>query len=186
MRAVVLLLLIGLPLLASVSSAQTGQATLSCTPPTQNTDGSPIVGTISYKFYRGTVVGTYPTSQTSATCGTAFTALPAGVNYFVSTVIVGGVESAFSNVASKVVSVAVPLPPGVPLPRSLAGPVFAVQTTDNALVLPQVGDVVAGVVCDPSQIVSQSGNTYMRIQVASVILLPGLGTAGLAVFGACN
>ena len=44
-----------------------GSTALSCTPPTTNTDGSLIIGTISYKFYRGTTLGVYPASQTSAT-----------------------------------------------------------------------------------------------------------------------
>lgn len=168
------------------AEAQTGSATIVCTPPTQNTDGSPIAGTISYVFLRAAAqTGPFTDSRTATGCSYAWTGLAAGTHYFVARATVGGVTSANSNVASMVISAATPNPPGVPVPKSVAGPVFAVQTTDNALVLPQVGTVIAGRDCDPSEIVSQRGNTYMRIPVSSVTLLPGMGAAGLAVFGTC-
>lgn len=79
-------------------------------------------------------------------------------------------------------------PPAVPTiaPVTVAGPVFAVQTTDNSLVLPEIGSVIAGRACDPTQMVAQGGVALMRIPVASVTLLPGMGSAGLAVFGNCQ
>lgn len=172
--------------LAGNAHAQTGTAILSCTPPTKNVDGTAIVGTISYKFYRGSVQGTYPTSQTSPNCATTFSTLPAGVSYFVSTAIVGGVESVQSNVASKLIPGAPPNPPTIPQPISVAGPVFGLQITKNSMVVPQVGTVVAGKNCDPTQIFAFGGQTFMRIDVANVTALPGLDLSQSAVFGSCQ
>lgn len=93
---------------------------LTCTPPTKNTDGSSITGAISYKFYRGTTAGTYPVSQPSATCATTFTGLSPGVNHFAVTAIVGGVESAFSVPTVATVPNPTPSPPTNLLSQLLA------------------------------------------------------------------
>ena len=167
MRYLAVLALVALPVFGQ------GSASLSCAPPTQNTDGSPITGTISYKFYRGTTLGVYPALQTSATCATTFTGLTAGTHYFVATANVGGVESAFSGVASKLVSTGTPNPPVIPQPVSIAGPVFTLLITRDSVVLPEVGSVVAGRPCDPTQQLAFAGNTYMRIDVAQVTPFPG-------------
>lgn len=171
MKLLALLLLLPLPFTVL---AQTGTATLSCTPPTQNVDGTAIVGMISYKFYRGSVQGTYPTSQTSPNCATTFSTLPAGVSYFVSTAIVGGVESMQSNVVSKLIAGAAPNPPTIPRPVTNAGPVCTLQVTDDALLCPQVGTVPSGVGCDPTQQIAFLGKTYMLVPKASVVPLAGM------------
>lgn len=106
-------MLVGLlALVAFPVFGQTGSATLICTPPTQNTNGSPITGAITYKFYRGAAAaGPFNLeSKTSSTCGTTFTGLAVGTHYFVATAIVNGVESVFSNTANGAVN-AVPNPP---------------------------------------------------------------------------
>lgn len=91
-------------LVALPALAQTGTATLVCTPPTTYTNGQPIgTAVISYKFYHGTVAGTYPDTKTSTTCGTTFTGLAVGQHFFAATAIVNGVESGLSNVASATV-----------------------------------------------------------------------------------
>jgi hypothetical protein len=137
-------------LLASPAFAQTGQAVLSCTPPTQNTDGSAIVGTISYKFYRGTTA----TSQTTASpvqssCAYTWTGLPAGTHYFSATATVGGQESARSVVASKTIV----FTPNPPTSLTVAADLVAwtiVQSRDR-VALVAVGTVAAGTQCDASQ-----------------------------------
>jgi hypothetical protein len=178
MRFLALLLL----LVTSPSWAQ-GSATLSCTPPTQNTDGSPITGALSYKFYRGTTLGTYPAFLTSTTCGTVFTGLAAGTHYFVATANVAGVESAFSGVAAKLVGTGTPNPPTIPQPVSIAGPVFTLLITRDSVVLPEVGTVVAGRPCDPAQQLAFAGNTYMRIDVA--LVTPFAGQSIEAAWATC-
>jgi hypothetical protein len=168
MRFLALLLLLA----ASPSWAQ-GSATLSCTPPTTFTNGAPITGTLSYKFYRGTTLGTYPASQTSAVCATTFTGLAAGTHYFVATANVAGIESAFSGVAAKLVGTGTPNPPTIPQPVSIAGPVYTLLITRDSVVLPEVGSVVAGRPCDPTQQLAFAGKTYMRVDVALVTPYPG-------------
>lgn len=96
--ATLLLLLAVLPCFAQ------GSATLTCTPPTTNTDGSAITQPISYKFYSGTIQGTYPDSRSVTACNLVWDALSEGTHYFVATAIVGGVESVFSNSASKTIA----------------------------------------------------------------------------------
>lgn len=100
-----------LALVALPSFAQNGTATLTCTPPVTYTNGQPIgTAAITYRFFHGTVAGTYPDTKTSSTCGTTFTSLAAGQHFFAASAIVNGVESTLSNVASATVN-PVPQPP---------------------------------------------------------------------------
>ena len=48
----------------TVQAVATGSATLSWTPPTTNTDGSPLTNLAGYKVYWGPPPGTYPNSVT--------------------------------------------------------------------------------------------------------------------------
>ena len=89
----------------TVQAVGTASVTLSWTPPTQNTDGSALTNLAGYKVYWGTVQGTYPNSVTINNPGISayvVTNLGANTYYFVTTSINStGVESAYSNVASK-------------------------------------------------------------------------------------
>lgn len=92
-------------------SAWAGDATLTCTPPTTNTDGTAISGTITYKFYRGTATSQTTASAAQPGCAFVWTGLAPGTHYFSSTATVGGVESGRSNVASVTVPNPTPNPP---------------------------------------------------------------------------
>lgn len=172
-----LLLTLMLCALAGGAWAQPGSVTLTCTPPVQNTDGSPLTNLASYRYLWGTTQGTYPSSKlvpSSAGCGTVITGLAPATWYFVVTAVnTNGVESALSNVASKLVSGAPPNPPTVPQPVTIAGPVFNLGITDNSMVLLEAGSVVAGRSCDPTQQIAFNGQSYMRVNVASVAPFPG-------------
>lgn len=95
-------------------------ATLTWVPPTTNTDGSPITGTLTYNIYEGQgasvstcTVGSTP-SQTglSGTTVTISTGLQDGTTAcFAVTAVEGGVESAKSNTATKTFPPATPLAP---------------------------------------------------------------------------
>lgn len=104
--------------LALVSSAAGAQCstTLTWTPPTQNTDGSPLTDLLSYRAYWGSAQGNYPFSETfPAPASSRFIGGPlaAGVNYLVLTAIdAGGNQSVYSNVATKDCGGAQPKPPG--------------------------------------------------------------------------
>jgi hypothetical protein len=90
-----------------VQAVATGSATLTWTPPTQNTDGSPLTDLAGYKIYWGTSQGSYSNSVTLNNPGLAsyvVTNLVSGTYYFVATAINSqGVESSYSAPASKTI-----------------------------------------------------------------------------------
>ena len=89
----------------TVQAVATGSATLTWTPPTQNTDGSPLTNLAGYKIYWGTSAGSYPTSVTVNNPGLSSYVvdnLMPGTHFFAVTVFnSSGTESGFSNAASK-------------------------------------------------------------------------------------
>ena len=94
----------------SVNVTQSGSssATVSWTPPTQNTDGSPLTNLAAYKLYYGVREGDYTNQIRINNPGISTYVvdnLTPDTYYFVSTSInSSGVESDFSNVARKVVN----------------------------------------------------------------------------------
>jgi hypothetical protein len=91
----------------TVQAVATGSAMLSWTPPTSNTDGSPLTNLAGYKIYWGTVQGTYPNSVTLNNPGLTshvVDSLVPGTYFFVATALNAvGAESTFSTVASKTI-----------------------------------------------------------------------------------
>lgn len=89
----------------TVQAVATGSATLSWTPPTTNTDGSPLTDLAGYRIYWGPSAGNYPNSVTLTNPGlTSYvvTNLVPGTYFFVATAVnSAGAESAFSVSASK-------------------------------------------------------------------------------------
>jgi hypothetical protein len=90
-----------------VQAVATGSATLSWTPPTQNSDGSPLTNLAGYRVYWGTQQGTYPNSVTLNNPGlTSYVVenLGPGTYFFVATALnTLGAESTFSGTASKTI-----------------------------------------------------------------------------------
>ena len=84
-----------------------GSATLSWTPPTTNTDGSPLTNLAGYKVYWGTSQGNYSNSVTLNNAGLSMYVvenLTPGTWFFVATAFnSAGTESSFSSVASKTI-----------------------------------------------------------------------------------
>jgi hypothetical protein len=91
----------------AVVAVATGSATLSWTPPTQNTDGSPLTNLAGYRIYWGPSQSSYPNSATLNNSGLTsyvINQLTPGTWYFVATALNSqGVESSFSNSASKTI-----------------------------------------------------------------------------------
>ncbi len=89
----------------TVNQIGLGSATLSWTPPTQNSDGSPLTDLTGYKIYYGNESGNYQTSIQIDNPGIAIYVveyLTPNTYYFVLTAInSNGVESRFSNEVSK-------------------------------------------------------------------------------------
>jgi len=88
-----------------VVATATGSATLTWNPPTQNTDGSPLTNLAGYKIYWGTSQGNYTNSVTVNDPGLATYVVdqltPATWFFTVTAVNSAGMESDYSNVASK-------------------------------------------------------------------------------------
>jgi hypothetical protein len=88
----------------TVVAVATGSATLTWTPPTQNTDGSPLT-IAGYKVYWGPSAGSYPNSVTLNNPGlTSYVVdgLVPGTYFFAATAFNStGAESSLSNAASK-------------------------------------------------------------------------------------
>lgn len=84
-----------------------GSATLTWTPPTTNTNGTPLTNLAGYRVRWGTAAGNYPNSVTLNNPGLATYVvgnLAPGTYYFVVTALNSvGVESQFSNMASKTI-----------------------------------------------------------------------------------
>jgi hypothetical protein len=91
----------------SVQAVATGSATLSWTPPTTNSDGSPLTNLAGYKVYWGPAAGNYPNSATLANPGLTSYVVPnlvPGTWFFVATAVNSlGAESTFSAAASKTI-----------------------------------------------------------------------------------
>lgn len=84
-----------------------GSATLTWTPPTTNTNGTPLTNLAGYRVRWGTAAGNYPNAVTLNNAGLATYVvgnLAPGTYYFVVTALnSAGVESQFSNMASKTI-----------------------------------------------------------------------------------
>ena len=91
-----------------VAGIPTTSATLSWTPPTEHTDGSPLLDLSGYKIYIGPTEGNYSELVNLANPGlTTYVTdlLPPGTYYFVITAYDNaGTESVYSNVASKTIN----------------------------------------------------------------------------------
>jgi len=133
--------------------AYAGSITLSCTAPTQNEDGTPLTDLAGYKFYYGIDQGgPYPNmrSRNATACAYVIEDLVSGDYYIVATAFNdAGIESVFSNEATKTVPVSPPAPPGnLVVGDSLIA--YGISQTKDRLVTYPVGTVPLGTPCDSS------------------------------------
>jgi hypothetical protein len=91
----------------NVVATASGAATLTWTPPTQNTDGSALTDLAGYRVYWGTAQGSYPFSKPVNGAGLTSAVVdqltPATYFFVVTAVDNDGNESVYSNIASKTV-----------------------------------------------------------------------------------
>lgn len=153
---------IAIALLLLAAQAHAGEAVLTWTAPTQNTDGTPLTDLAGFKIYLGqTQGGPYPVSiDIPDPAATTFTVpnLTDGVTYyFVSTAYNSAAtvqESDYSNEVSKTIPFPVPMPPSnlTVDPGNLTA--FDIVKQKDKYVLLAVGTVPAGTECNPAQTVN--------------------------------
>ena len=148
----------------SASPTRAGDAVLTWTLATQNTDGTAIPATgptslaatrVEWGTCSGSAFGTVVGQQTVATPATTYTVtgLAAGVWCFRAySRTVAGLESAPTNVVTKTILQSPPQPPGNLTVAALT--VYQFIGTTDAVTLLAVGTVPAGTACDPAQSVN--------------------------------
>jgi len=91
----------------TVDAISLGSVTLNWTPPTQNDDGSALTDLAGYRFYWGTTPGSYPNSVTINNPGLSTYVVdnlaPGSYEFVATSINSSGVESVYSNPATKVV-----------------------------------------------------------------------------------
>lgn len=155
------------------------EITLTCTIPTQNTDGSTLTDLAGIRFYESPVAGgPYTQVAQEATCSTVIDR-PAGTYYFTSKAYnTAGVESDYSNEATKTITTQ----PAPPTGLTVTGSLFAhgLSQSKNVLSTYIVGRVPLGTACDGS---TRLNNMY-RVSFEAVAWI---GTARpLVVFAECG
>lgn len=176
---------------ADAQPSQPKPVHLTWTPPTTNTNGTPLTNLAGFRVYWGTAPSLFPNSVSLANPGlTAYdvSGLTIGQTYFfvVTALASTGAESAFSNTASKVVEAALPNPdpPTGLITTTPDAPVYSPFLTRNAQSMIQVGVVSPGKPCDGTQSARGFGpnETLYLVRVEDVRLFPGV--APEAVFAA--
>jgi hypothetical protein len=142
------LALITLILLPSFALAE--DVTLTCTPPTQNTDGSVLTDLAGIRYYESQVSGGPYTVVGDETVCSLVLVRSEGTYYYVSTAYnTGGVESVYSNEATKTVAPPVPAPPtGLTATGSLVA--YGISQSEDVARAYPVGSVLADTACDPA------------------------------------
>ena len=158
--AVLFLLLLSAP-------AYAGVMTVSWSPPTENTDGTPLIDLAGYKLYYGTASGDYTTTIDIGSPGVStwlIADLAAATYYVVATAYnIAGIESDYSNEAQKVVPPSVPSPPsGLTVTSELVA--YGLQQSPDVVTTFPVGSVDSGTACDPTM----SVNGKYRVPLSAV------------------
>jgi len=96
------------PFSITVNAISLGSVTLNWTPPTQNEDGTALIDLAGYKIYWGTSAGSYPNSVTLDNPGLSSYVVgnlaPATYEFVATSFNTAGVESVYSDRATKVVN----------------------------------------------------------------------------------
>lgn len=142
MRTLTLILLFAL----APVFARAGDVTITCSPPTQFTDGTPIQAgaVMTFRLYAGSLLDTQPR------CFFTRTGLAPNTYNYTATALVDGVESDKSASAQIVVPSGPPDPPPIPTPLLTAGP-FSYEPTGTAAAptMSAIGLVDSGLSCGP-------------------------------------
>lgn len=167
-------------LLTASAPLYAGTATLSCTAPTQNTDGSAISGPLTFNWYRGTSASGLIKIGSSPACSYTDNAAPSGTNYWAVTAVSStGVESAKSAVVSKAVPDPTPNPPtGLTVSNVTA---YKMRQTIDGYSFVAIGTVPLGTQCK-----GQSIDGLSIVPRDAVVMASKLDTKPLIAFAACS
>lgn len=156
-------------LLIFSTTAMAGTVELTCTKPTQNTDGTPLTDLAGIRFYESQVSGgPYTLILDTPDCAASLVRT-SGTYFYVATAYnEAGVESVYSGEASKAV-VDTPDPPTnlVVLAGNLAA--YTYSQTADVIRTYQVGTVPEGTACDTTM----SVNGLYRVDVSEVSFIGG-------------
>jgi hypothetical protein len=160
------LVLIALAILAPVL-ARGADVTITCAPPTQFTDNTPIPATavMTFKLYSGSTA-----LDTQPACKFVRTGLAPNTYNYTATATVAGVESDQSAPAQVVVPAPKPKPPGTPTATiAVMGPTAysMLKSTDQVVLIP-VGTIPIGTACDSNQGVIRDGKAFNLVTAAAV------------------
>lgn len=127
--------------LLSCFDVHAGTATVTCTPPTSNADGSALTNLAGFRFYYGldaSKLTTFVTVANPSTCANVFPSLADGQWFFaVTSYRTDGAESADSNIVSKTISTTAPsLTPVGPYVYEATGTASAPTMSAIGLLLP--------------------------------------------------
>jgi hypothetical protein len=172
------------------AQAMAGQADLSWTAPTQNEDGTPYDDPGGFIVYWGATSGNYPTNHTiNDPDAVTYTVadLTEGDWFFVVTAFDDEQppnESDYSNETTKSISDVLPLPPGG---VAIAGEkAYIIITSEDALVLLDIGTVTADVTCSAS-VGMRDDNGVLAYKIPRSAVTPyNQGQELVAVFAACG
>lgn len=185
--------------------AVTGTASLSWTPPTQNTNGTPLTDLVSYKVYRSTSAATIESGTVvvvpAPATGTQIAGLANGTWYFgVKATASDGDDSVMSAVVSKTitqgggasatftatanVSSVAPNPPS--LVTVTISAVFIKQGAAGPWIAGAAGTVTVGTACTEPKLLDRTGNTpdYYGVDPNDVTNLKPI-PAGASVAAQC-
>jgi hypothetical protein len=150
--------------------AEAGTVQLTCTPPTQNTNGTPITASLGYKAYWGTSATALTNDVDLAGPGCAGSVVVpdpapgATITYhFAVTAITAYQESAKSNVVAKTFSTPRPTPKPPTLLLTTGGLVWQASPNYSNFAWKlgaQVGTIAGGIKCDASR---RIGEDYYRV-----------------------
>lgn len=175
-------------LLLASAAAFAGSATVTWTPPTTRTDGSPLTNLAGYRIYHGTSP-TAITTRVDVTSATAtsqvLTGLPAGLRYFQMTAVdANGVESARTNAVSTTIVDAPPSAPGnVQVTVQVADTnAYKLRQSVDGFAMVAFGTVPVGTVCDTTKAVGE----YALIPRATVTPRSKFEPLPLMAFARCG
>jgi hypothetical protein len=181
----------------SPSASPDGEAAMSCTAPTTNTDGSTIAGAqlpLAFYFYEGIAHGPMyrQISPAQTTCSYVWKNLEPGPHYFAAIAVDAlGASSGGSNEATKAINVPTPnAPTGLTAPLQVLHNDIAYQIVQapNQVTLLAFGNVPAGTVCDPNQSMGDAAHGTMYLVPYTSVTMPNgtPNTTRKSVFAPCG